>query len=409
MTVNILEKNGAFQFQEALEKMGWDTEKFEAELEIYAKTQKPKMAERIRKEYNRFMSDCGWPLELVAVDECDGIRIRIPKVKPKPKPPITPQIEAVPEIKPDLTPEPKIAVEAAEQKIENPPETVPQTPPVLEPEKISETPKEEPKTETAKTNINASATAYFTFPNANLFKKLYESMCVLVPEITWKISKDGISMRQMDPSRVAMIDLTINKEEFQEFHVETPGLVTFSAEEIKKIVFKKPLKKDTRLAIKIDGKIGRIAFTVIGKNNKERTFPTLEASEEKVPSPKITFNAKYKVTTKQLTEDIADLIDISDHMTLIGTPETLQLKAENDVTKGETTYKRGDDNLLDLEVREESKAVYSLSYLKNIIKPLPALNELTILEFATDMPIKITNLTKFGELKFFIAPRIETD
>jgi len=407
LTLNILEKNGAFQFKEALEKMGWDTEKFEEELEIYAKSQTPKMAERIRKEYNRFMSGCGWPLELVAVGECDGIRIRVPKVKPKKKLEIEAKSDVV-VVEPQVENIEKAEV-AAEQKIENPPETVPETSPVSETEKISETPKEEPKAETAKTDTKTSATAYFTFSDANLFKKLYESMCVLVSEITWKVGKDGISMRQMDPSRVAMIDLTIEKENCTEFNVTTPGLVSFDAETIKKAVFAKPFKKDTSIGVKIDGVIGRITFILKDSGTRERSFATLEANMDdiNVPAPKISFNARCKVISKQVAADIKELEKISDHMTIIATAETLKLQANGDCGNGENKYQRGDENLLDLEVKEESRAVFSFSYLKDFIRP--TLCEVAMLEFATDMPLKVTLPTKFGDLKFYVAPRIQED
>ena len=142
LTVNALKnllkgKDGKFQFQEALEKMGWDTEKFEEELEIYAKTQTPQLAERIRKEYNRFMSDCGWPLELVAVDEndCGCIKIRVPK-KPKPVPQEnTPKTVVKTENKPESTS--KIEGAVAEIEKAAPIETVPLPQPVSEPEKKS--------------------------------------------------------------------------------------------------------------------------------------------------------------------------------------------------------------------------------------------------------------------------------
>ncbi len=198
--------------------MGWDTEKFEEELEIYAKTQTPKMQDRIRAEYNRFMSGCGWPLELVAVGECDGIRIRVPKVKKKPESDValvTPQAESV---------KPEKAAEAEEKEI--PPETVPQTPAVSEPEKISESAKE-PQAEA--TNTALKTTAYFTYPDANLFKKLFKAMAILPDEITWKINADSLVMRQMDPSRVALIDLAIEKEAFKEWEVTTSGYVSFNA------------------------------------------------------------------------------------------------------------------------------------------------------------------------------------
>lgn len=261
----------------------------------------------------------------------------------------------------------------------------------------------------AKTDKEASATAHFTYPDANLFKKLFESMCVLVSEITWKVTKEGISMRQMDPSRVAMIDLTIEKENCTEFNVTTPGLVTFDAETIKKQVFAKPFQKSTSIGIKIDGVIGRITFTLKDSATRERTFVTLEADEQdiNVPAPKISYTAKCKVVSKQIANDIKELEKMSDHMTITATAETLKLQVNGDSGNGENKYQRGDETLLDIEVKKESTAKFSFSYLKDLIQP--ALCDIAVIEFATDMPIKITNLTKFGELKFWIAPRLEVE
>jgi proliferating cell nuclear antigen len=412
LTVNALKnllkgKNGNFQFQEALAKMGWDTEKFEEELEIYAKTQTPQLAERIRKEYNRFMSDCGWPLELVDVDEndCGCIKIRVPK-KNKPVPQ-----ENTPKtvIKPENTPESTSKIEVAVAEIEKaaPIETVPLPQPVSEQEKKSEPPKQTPKTENAEIDTNAKTTAYFSCGDANLFKKLYECMTLLVKEVTWKISKDSLSMRQMDPNRVALIDLEFGKENFEEFDVKTPGLVTFDAKTIKEQVFAKTFKKGTSIGVKIDGATDRITFILKDSGTRERSFVTLDAEQEDVPTPKISVNARCKVVSKQVAEDIKELNKVSDHMTIIATAESLKMQANGNCGTGQNTYQRGDETLLDIEVREESTAKFSFSYLKDFIQP--ALCEVAVLEFATDMPIKITQLTKFGELKYFVAPRIETE
>ena len=400
--------------------MDFDVVKFESELKMLADHLKPKDRKKLYGQYVTYMRGCGFKLDVRGVGKTHIAKECVACLKPEPIVEIEPKIPVKPENKPETLPEPsyeKVAAEDSalvETQKEEVPETVPQvdaTPTVeLTTEIVAkEQPQEPVKTKT--NNAFPSATAYFTFPDANLFKKLFEAMCVLVNDITWKFTKESMTMRQMDPSRVAMVDLEIKKEDFEEFNVETPGLVTFGAEDVKKIVFAKPFKKGTNIGVKINGVIGRITFILKDSGTRERSFSTLEADKEQenIPTPKITFNAKYKVISKQLAEDIADSEKISDHIKMIGTPEKLQLSAEGDVTKGETTYKRGDDNLLDIEVREESKAVYSLSYLKNIVKPMPALGELTIIEFATNMPIKITNLTKFGDLKFYVAPRIETE
>jgi hypothetical protein len=69
MSFSIIFKNGHFKLKEALESMDWDTAKFEKELEIFAKTQPPEIQEKLRKQYNKFMRECGCPMRLVVVPD----------------------------------------------------------------------------------------------------------------------------------------------------------------------------------------------------------------------------------------------------------------------------------------------------------------------------------------------------
>ena len=424
MTLNVLVKNGEFQFQEALEKMDWDTEKFESEFEIYAKTQPQKTQDRLLKEYNKFMSQCGWPMELVVVDECDGVKVRIPKVKLKPKQPIMPQIESVPEIKPETTPEPALAVEVAAQ-VETQKEEisvpVPQTEPVLTPtaELTPEiAPKEQPQTETPEINTSPIAEAEFSVSDANLLKKLFEAIHRVTgsDDPTFKVEQGALCIRQMDPGRTAMIDYKIGKEYFENYHVKTPGKYCFDIEEVLKVAFGK-LKKDTPVTVKINGGIYKveglfkehITFVFHEGRARERSFPLLESSREDVPTPKISFNVKAKVVAKNWTDDLEDLAKVSDHMTMTATNDVLTVKAEGDIARGENSYPKGSAELLDLEAREDSKAIYSLNILNDMLKIDPAFCDLATVEFTSDMPMRITMQTKFGELYSYLAPRIESE
>jgi len=51
-------------------------------------------------------------------------------------------------------------------------------------------------------------------------------------------------------------------------------------------------------------------------------MPTLEASEEEVPTPKITFNVKAKTTTQGLSQAIEDAQLVSDHVRIEADPES---------------------------------------------------------------------------------------
>jgi hypothetical protein len=52
-------------------------------------------------------------------------------------------------------------------------------------------------------------------------------------------------------------------------------------------------------------------------------MPTLEASEEEVPTQKLTFNVKAKTTTGGLSQAIEDAQMVSDHVMIEADPERL--------------------------------------------------------------------------------------
>ena len=72
--------------------------------------------------------------------------------------------------------------------------------------------------------------------------------------------------------------------------------------------------------------------------------------------------------------------------------------------------KKGSDTLLNLEVKEPSKATFSLSYLSEIVKAASATSDVATLEFSSDMPIKLNfEQEKEGKLTYYLAPRIEVE
>jgi proliferating cell nuclear antigen len=139
-------------------------------------------------------------------------------------------------------------------------------------------------------------------------------------------------------------------------------------------------------------------------------MPTLEASEEEVPTPKITFNIRAKATTQGLSQAIEDAQLVSDHVKVEADAEKLVFNATGDLMGATITLQKGSDTLLDLEAKEPAKATFSLSYLLEIVKAASATSDIATMEFSSDMPIKLDfQQTKEGKLTFYLAPRIETE
>jgi proliferating cell nuclear antigen len=244
--------------------------------------------------------------------------------------------------------------------------------------------------------------------DAKLLRDMTTAISILVDEATFHISPDGIKLRAMDPSRVAMIDFEWPKTVFDEYVCSEPAKMCINIGEMLKLL--KRTAKDEAVELFLDEKTARLQITISGKYVRTFNMPTLEASEEEVPTPKISFNVKAKATTEGLRLAIEDAQLVSDHVRIEADNEKLVMHAAGDLMGATIELKKGSDALLDLETKEASKATFSLSYLSEIIKAASAVSDIATIEFANDMPIKLDfQQPKEGRLTFYLAPRIEVE
>jgi proliferating cell nuclear antigen len=205
-----------------------------------------------------------------------------------------------------------------------------------------------------------------------------------------------------------MVDFEWPKTVFEEYTCTEPTKMCINIGELLKLL--KRAGKDETLELSLDEKTAKLQVKITGKYTRDFTMPTLEATEEEVPTPKINFNVKAKTTTEGLSQAIEDAQLVSDHVRIEADPEKIIFTATGDLMGATIALQKGSDTLLDLEAKEPAKATFSLSYLSEIIKTASATSDIAILEFSSDMPIKLDfQQTKEGKLTFYLAPRIETD
>jgi proliferating cell nuclear antigen len=244
--------------------------------------------------------------------------------------------------------------------------------------------------------------------DAKPFRDMVTSISILVDEATFKLDPEGLKLRAMDPSRVAMIDFEWPKTAFEEYECTEPTKMCINITELLKLI--KRRGKEETLELALDDKTGKLQIKISGKYTRNFTMPTLEASEEEVPTPKITFNVKIKATTDGLSQAIEDAQLVSDHVKIEADPEKVVFNASGDLMGATITLQKGSDALLELEAKEPQKATFSLSYLTEIIKAASQTSDIATLEFSSDMPIRLDfQQAKEGKLTFYLAPRIETE
>lgn len=244
--------------------------------------------------------------------------------------------------------------------------------------------------------------------DAKLLKNMASAIAILVDEATFKITPEKMQLRAMDPSRVAMVDFEWPASLFEEYTCTEPMEMCVNISELLKLI-KRARKKEV-VQLSLDEETARLKIKITGKYTRDFNMPTLEPSEEEAPTPEVTFNVRAKATTGGLRQAIKDAQLVSDHVYIEADSEKLIFNASGDLMGAKIEIDKGSDTLLNLETKEPSKATFSLSYLAEIIKAASATSEIVILDFASDMPIKLDfQQKKEGKLTYYLAPRIETE
>lgn len=244
--------------------------------------------------------------------------------------------------------------------------------------------------------------------DAKFLKDMMGAISILIDEATFNLTSDGIKLRAMDPSRVAMVDFEWPKTVFDEYKCSETTKMCINISEMLKLL--RRTGKDESVELALDEKTGRLKIIIKGKYTRTFNMPTLEAMEEEVPTPKVAFNVKAKTTTEGLREAIEDASLVSDHVKIEADAERILMNATGDLMGATIELKKGSDALLDLETKEPSKATFSLSYLSEIVKAAVTTSDVASLEFSSDMPIKLDfKQPKDGKLTYYLAPRIEVE
>ena len=244
--------------------------------------------------------------------------------------------------------------------------------------------------------------------DAKLVRDALTAISTLIDEGTFNVDSDGIKLRSMDPSRVAMVDFVMQKTVFDEYVSDEETKICLNLSELLKLL--KRAGKDEAVELLLDEKTAQFVITVRGKYVRTFRMPTLEASEDEVPTPKIVFNAKVTLTADGFRQSLEDVALVSDYVRVETDGEKVTMNAKGDIMGANIELKKGSDALLSIEAKEPSKSAFPLSYLSEIVKAAAATSDIVTLEFSTDMPIRLDFKQRYdGTLVYFLAPRIEVE
>ncbi len=249
--------------------------------------------------------------------------------------------------------------------------------------------------------------------NGAILKTIVETLAAIVDEVKFVIDKKKLLIEAMDPSRICILQLTISRENFDDFQCDTKCEICLNLEDFNKIL-KRSSKNSVELSFhestqKIKIKMQREEEE---DNSRTRTFSLtcLDSEIENAPLENlliIDYDATWKMDADILIEAIKDAEIYSEVLNMEITEEKLTITSSGQI--GELEYELLTEDLIEASISERNMGAFSGLFLKAIMKIAPITESLEI-SLKTDNPLNMKfDILLGGELNYFIAPRVEDD
>ncbi len=186
------------------------------------------------------------------------------------------------------------------------------------------------------------------------WKAIISAISTLVEEATFEATVEGISFRGMDPSHVALIDISWPNSAFEKYRL-------------------------------------------------------IESSASDTPLPKISYDSKIALSSTRFDKILGDIEVVSDYLSVKTTSENVEFSGKGDSGEATINLEKGTEELQEISVTQESTGTYSLEYLNPIVKAVGGTAGSIICEFSSAKPLRIEfKVTNIGRIHFYLAPRVES-
>ncbi|MCD6421818.1 hypothetical protein J7L13_00510 [bacterium] len=245
-----------------------------------------------------------------------------------------------------------------------------------------------------------------TIWNGKMLREILRCLGTINDEGVIQLTPEGLTIRLLDPSRVALLVFEISKYALEEYLCEQPVNICINFEWIFKPL--KNVKKGEKVVLEQNK--DKINVIIEGKTTRTYTIPTLDVPsdfEEQNKEPKLVYDSKVEAPTADLLNIIEEALLIYHMGDFTLNEEGLTLKVDTELNKVEIKVENKSFGSMIIEAPYEEKARYNLDYLRAILKAAANLAETCTLQIKKDFPLRIDFKIPFeGRMTYWQAPII---
>lgn len=244
----------------------------------------------------------------------------------------------------------------------------------------------------------------FELSDAKFFKSCIDAIVNLVDEGTFEVSGEGLKLRTMDPSQIAMVDFHLPKDAFDKLEAEDKANVSVNLADLAKILARS--RAGEKLNVKLEEKESRLLLEFTGQSKRKFRLPLIESNATLPREPRVPFDVEVKLKGGALKDMLRDAGLLSSHVVLNAEGDEFIVEAHGDSGDLRIETTKGSGEVSEIKIKAASRAMFPYEYLDDITRACPddAVMEVGL---KSDAPVRIAYVIGKAKLAYYLAPRVE--
>ncbi|MDE1856398.1 MAG: proliferating cell nuclear antigen (pcna) [Candidatus Micrarchaeota archaeon] len=240
--------------------------------------------------------------------------------------------------------------------------------------------------------------------NAKYWRDCVEAIVNLVDEGSFNISKDGITLKAMDPSGISMVSFNMPAKAFGKFTVEKNAVIGLNLDNLSKVLSR---TRDNEALLMKESE-GKITLEFVGPSAKRRyKLPLIDVRKNVEKEPNVDFDVSVEVLGEPLKDIIKDASLISTYISFRAAKDQMMISARGDSGELEESHEVDGNVVKKLSAKANADAVFNLEYLENMIKSCPMGNQINVW-LKSNEPLKLSYNIGDAQITYFLAPYMES-
>ena len=250
-------------------------------------------------------------------------------------------------------------------------------------------------------------------PQGVVLKKIIDAIKELVTEVNFEVTPEGLSVQAMDASHVALVVLTLDAENFEDFRCDRPQTLGISITNLAKLL--KIAGNEDEITLRAEDEASHLTLVFKGKRDEkisEFNLNLLTLDSEHLGIPEEEHCAEVVMASAEFSRICRELTQVTDTLNIGVDKEALKLAVSGDLGAGSITIRANDSDKAEekllLRASEPISMAFALRYL-NLFNKAASLSEEVQICMSPEVPIVMKFAFDLGSLKYYLAPKISED